>query len=47
MTPEEIRSATMFNIDFNVTEPDDYPDYAAGNSFSMVQKQLFVIENLI
>ncbi len=46
MTPEEIRSANMFNIDFNMTEPDDYPDYAAGNFFSMVQKKLFVIEIL-
>jgi hypothetical protein len=47
MTLEKIRSATMFNIDFNMTEPDDYPDYAVGNFFSMVQKKLFVIENLI
>jgi hypothetical protein len=30
MTAEEITSSTVLNIDFNMVEPEDYPDFAAG-----------------
>jgi hypothetical protein len=30
MTPEEITSSTILNVDFNMVEPEDYPDFSTG-----------------
>jgi hypothetical protein len=35
LTPEEITSSTVLNIDFNIIEPEDYPDYATRTIMAM------------
>jgi hypothetical protein len=46
LTPEELTSSTVLNIDFNIIEPEDYPDYATRTGLCAFKSKYIVFFKL-